>query len=178
MAAHLTKPVGRSELNKVIVQALGYDCQVRPQAEITPPAVDRYPGLHILLAEDNPVNQLLAVRVLEKRGHRVEVAVNGRDALDKLQLSDFDLVLMDVQMPDMDGFEATTTLREKEGTTGRHLPVIAMTAYALQGDRERCLAAGMDDYVGKPIDVKNLFESIERVMDEIGSRSTSKSSPR
>jgi CheY-like chemotaxis protein len=123
-----------------------------------------------LLAEDNPINRLVAVRLLEKRGHTVVVAVNGRDALEKLDQDCFDLVLMDVQMPEMDGFEATAMLRENERATGYHVPVLAMTAHAMQGDRERCLAAGMDGYVSKPVNVDNLFSTIERALAEVGFR--------
>lgn len=101
----------------------------------------------ILLAEDNAVNQTLAVRLLEKRGYVVSVAGDGRAAVAALQKDTFDLVLMDIQMPDMDGFEATSAIRKKEERTGRHIPIIAMTAHALEGDQERCVAAGMDGYV-------------------------------
>ncbi|MBK5291315.1 MAG: response regulator [Acidobacteriia bacterium] len=172
VAAHLTKPVGRSELRKAVAQALGSEWKALPQAQSSTPAVDRYPGLHILLAEDNPVNRLLAVRVLEKRGHTVAVAVNGRDALEKCRLGSFDLVLMDVQMPGMDGLEATAAIRDKERITGLHLPILAMTAYALQSDRERCLAAGMDGYISKPFNPDKLFSTIERVLAVAESGST------
>jgi signal transduction histidine kinase len=113
-------------------------------------------SLHILLVEDNRVNQKIAIRLLEKRGHHVILAVNGKEALESLAHASFDLVLMDVHMPDMDGIEATTTLREKEKSTGLHQTVIAMTALATKGDRERCLAAGMDGYLSKPIDLQQL----------------------
>jgi two-component system, sensor histidine kinase and response regulator len=171
VAAHLIKPVGRSELRSAIIQALGNRRQPSPQPR-SPSAGERYPGLHILLAEDNPVNRMLAVRLLEKRGHTVVTAVNGRDALQEVERGSFDLALMDVQMPEMDGFEATAALRNQEKTTGEHLPVIAMTAYAMQGDRERCLAAGMDGYFVKPIDTAGLFATIARVLAEVGSRQT------
>ncbi len=122
-------------------------------------------ALNILLAEDNPVNQLLAVRILENAGHRVSVAGDGAQALEAIRRERFDLVLMDVQMPVLGGLEATVTLREEERASGRvRTPVIAMTANALQGDRERCLAAGMDDYISKPIDIEQLRAMIERVM--------------
>ena len=115
---------------------------------------------HILLAEDNPINQKLAVRLIEKRGHTLVVASNGREALAALEEQAFDLVLMDVQMPEMDGFEATAAIRDREKTTGKHIPIIAMTAHAMKGDRERCLAAGMDSYISKPVNVEELFETI------------------
>jgi len=121
-------------------------------------------NLHILLAEDNLVNQRLAARLIEKRGHTTVVVNNGREALKALERQTFDLMLVDVQMPDMDGFEATTAIREKEKVTGSHLPIIAMTAHAMKGDRERCLAAGMDDYVSKPIHPTELFRAIEELM--------------
>jgi CheY-like chemotaxis protein len=118
-------------------------------------------GLHILLAEDNPVNQKLALRLLEKRGHRVEVAANGRQALSALEKGSYDLVLMDVQMPEMDGLEATTLLREREQLSGRHQAVVAMTALVMKGDRERCMAAGMDGYISKPIRPQELDEVLD-----------------
>jgi CheY-like chemotaxis protein len=121
--------------------------------------------LRVLLAEDNPVNQRLAVRLLEKRGHRVVVAGDGREALDAMSATEpFDLVLMDVQMPEIDGLEATAQIREREHGTGRHVPIIAMTAHAMKGDRERCLQAGMDGYLAKPIQPQELFETIARLL--------------
>ena len=113
-------------------------------------------SLRVLLAEDNRVNQKIAIRLLEKRGHHAVLATNGKEALEALARASFDLVLMDVHMPEMDGLEATIAVREKEKSTGLHQPVIAMTALAMKGDRERCLAAGMDGYLSKPIDVKQL----------------------
>jgi len=120
--------------------------------------------LRILLAEDNPVNQRLALRLLEKRGHTVTVAATGRAALVALEQQQFDLVLMDVQMPEMDGIEATMTIRRQEQATGAHLPIIAMTAHVMKGDQERCLEAGMDGYVSKPIQAQGLFTTIEAVL--------------
>jgi two-component system sensor histidine kinase/response regulator len=110
------------------------------------------------LAEDNRVNQKIAIRLLEKRGHRVVLAGTGEEALTALAQRSFDLVLMDVHMPDMDGTEATIAIREKEKSTGLHQPIIAMTALAMIGDRERCTAAGMDGYLSKPIDLQKLDE--------------------
>ena len=118
----------------------------------------------ILLAEDNVVNQKFAVRVLEKRGYTVVVANNGKEVLAALTREPVELVLMDVQMPAMDGFEATAAIRHQERETGRHVPIIAMTAHAMQGDRERCLEAGMDGYVSKPIHARELLAAIEQMM--------------
>jgi two-component system, sensor histidine kinase and response regulator len=120
-------------------------------------------ALKILLAEDNLVNQRLAVRLLTKEGHDVVVVTNGEQVLIALEQHSFDLLLMDVQMPEMDGFETTALIREKEQGTPRRLPIIAMTAHALKGDRERCLAAGMDAYVSKPIRRQELFQAIDDV---------------
>jgi len=128
------------------------------------PAGEEPPSLRILLAEDNPVNQMLAARLLERHGHRVALARNGREALEQVEAQPFDLILMDVQMPELDGLEATVAIRERERTTGGHLPIVAMTAHALQGDQERCLAAGMDGYVSKPIDIHQLVSVVESVI--------------
>jgi len=124
--------------------------------------------LRILLAEDNAINQMLAARLIEKRGHLVTVVNNGREALTALEKGSFDVVLMDVQMPDMDGFEATSEIRNKETGTGNHLPIIAMTAHSMTGDRERCLAAGMDSYVSKPIRPEELFKEIYACAHPLG----------
>jgi len=118
----------------------------------------------ILLAEDNPVNQRLAVRMLQKMGHIVSVAHNGRQALQAVEDEQFDLVLMDIQMPELDGLESTAAIREKEKPSGKHIPIIAMTAHAMTGDRERCLQAGMDGYVSKPINVNELSETMAHLM--------------
>jgi two-component system, sensor histidine kinase and response regulator len=118
----------------------------------------------MLVVEDNPVNQLLALRLLQKRGHSTVAAASGREALAALEKETFDVVLMDVQMPDMDGFEATRAIREKEQKTGEHVPIIALTAHAMRGDKERCMEAGMDAYISKPINVNELLTAIERVM--------------
>jgi CheY-like chemotaxis protein len=119
--------------------------------------------LHILLAEDGLVNQKVAVNLLEQRGHKVTVANNGRQALDALNSESFDVVLMDIQMPTMDGYEATATIREQEKASGEHIPIIAMTAHAMKGDRERCLEVGMDGYIAKPIRAKDLYETVEKI---------------
>ena len=146
--------------------------QVRPSSvEQTPQTVAREEAapvaLRILLAEDNGVNRLVAVRLLEKAGHHVETAVSGRAAIAALEHNHFDLALMDVHMPDMDGLEATAVIRERERVSGAHLPIIALTANAMMGDQERCLAAGMDGYVSKPIDVQHLAAEIRRVQSTL-----------
>ena len=125
----------------------------------------------ILLVEDNSVNQLVARRLLEKRGHTVVVANNGREALAILEdaaFAGFGCVLMDVQMPEMDGFECTAIIRDREQVTGSHLPIIAMTAHAMKGDEARCLAAGMDAYLSKPIQPDELFDVIDRLIGASG----------
>src|SRR5262249_47047565 len=116
--------------------------------------------LSVLLVEDNATNRLLAVSLLEKEGHTVETAPNGKEALAALARRPFDVVLMDVQMPEMDGFEATARIREREQGTGEHIPIVAMTAHAMKGDRERCLEAGMDGYVPKPIRAAELYQAL------------------
>jgi len=121
-------------------------------------------GLNILIAEDNSINARVAVRLLQKYGHKPTLVQNGRMALEALNANAFDVVLMDLQMPDMDGFEATNAIRELEKITGRHIPIVAMTAHAMNGDRERCLSAGMDGYVSKPINQQELLDSIDSVL--------------
>jgi two-component system sensor histidine kinase/response regulator len=131
---------------------------------------ERRSRLRVLLAEDNRVNQTLAVRILQKRGHIVVVAENGRQAIAALAEQPFDLILMDMQMPELDGVEAAMLIREREKSTRGHIPIIALTANAMSGDRERCLISGMDDYVAKPIQVKELFAAIERVLSSLVER--------
>ena len=132
----------------------------------------------VLLVEDNAVNQTLAIRLLEKRGYVVSVAGDGREALAALEKDNFDVVLMDIQMPEMDGFEATAAIRQKEKFSGRHIPIIAMTANALKGDQERCLEAGMDAYIAKPIRTKELFAAIEAILDRNGATQALESAPK
>jgi len=169
VAAYLMKPIRQSELREAVARVLG----AREHKGVIP-LITRYslkdarePGtsLRVLLAEDNAVNQRLAVRLLEKRGHSVKLASNGREALQTLENELFDLVLMDLQMPELDGFEATAALRKREEKTGTHQWVIALTAHAMKGDRERCLEAGMDGYLAKPIrphELDTVLESCPR----------------
>ncbi|HVN78562.1 MAG TPA: response regulator, partial [Terriglobia bacterium] len=163
IAAHLVKPVRQTELWESLMRLLEH----MPVKQSVPTAVESFPQkirnpLKILLAEDNPVNQKLVVRLLEKHNDHVTVAVNGKEALELLDQESFDLVLMDVQMPEMNGLEATSAIREREQIEGGHIPIIAMTAHAMRGDRERCLSAGMDGYVSKPVQVHELLAAIEQ----------------
>jgi CheY-like chemotaxis protein len=165
ISAYLLKPIRQSELRKAIARVLGAKEQQGAIPLITRyslyDARDPQSVLSVLLVEDNPVNQRLATRMLEKRGHRVVLARNGREALEALEKASFDLIFMDVQMPEMDGFQATAAIREKETTTGEHMPVIALTAHAMKGDREKCLAGGMDGYLTKPIRPRELDDVLE-----------------
>ena len=165
VAAYLLKPVKQSELFDAIVAALGVAIPEEEIAEVSE-LVRSQPvrPLRILLAEDSHVNQRLAIGLLEKQQHTVFVANNGREAIAAWESEPFDLILMDVQMPEMDGFEATTLIRAREARLGQHLPIIAMTAHAMKGDRERCLECGMDDYISKPVRPRQLYETIESVM--------------
>jgi signal transduction histidine kinase/DNA-binding response OmpR family regulator/HPt (histidine-containing phosphotransfer) domain-containing protein len=160
---YLSKPVRRAELMEMINEALGLTETRTATAPSRRQVQSCSNPLRLLLAEDNPVNQKLAIRLLEKRGHSVRVVGNGREALAEIAETAFDAVLMDVQMPEMDGIEATKALRERERETDRHTPVIAMTAHAMMGDRQRCLEAGMDDYISKPLLPSDLFEAVEQL---------------
>jgi two-component system, sensor histidine kinase and response regulator len=166
VSLYLTKPVRQAELRAAILRALsgqtgvaggttaGPRQSIRTAAAVAP--------LRILLAEDNRVNQRLAVAILEKAGHRVTIANNGTEAVDRWSAQAFDLILMDVQMPEIDGLEATAMIRADEKRTAEHVPIIALTAHAMKGDLERCLAAGMDAYLSKPIDARELVELVSR----------------
>jgi CheY-like chemotaxis protein len=161
ISAYLNKPIKQSELFDVIVSAISQPVTGKPRAPKLRRRSRRAPrALHVLVAEDNQVNQLVATRIFEKLGHRVTVVNNGREALSAVQSSKFDLIEMDVQMPEMDGLNATMAIRAWESATGAHIPIIAMTAHAMRGDSERCLAAGMDGYTSKPIRVRELEQAI------------------
>jgi CheY-like chemotaxis protein len=164
IARYLVKPVKQSELLRGVLKALNVPALADDQ-QLN--AVDRMPvkcerQLDILLAEDNAVNQQVAIHILRKRGHSVVVACNGKKAIEALEQERFDVVLMDMQMPEMGGLEATAAIREEEKTTGQHILIVAMTAHAMKGDRERCLAGGMDDYVSKPVKASDLIAAVER----------------
>ncbi len=180
VAAYLTKPVQQSELHETLTTVLARRLLLKDETSLDTELVTRHSlrenrpdpdasvlnteeRLNVLLAEDNLVNQKLAVRILEKRGHRVKVVDSGLAALEALEAELFDVIFMDVQMPEMDGLEATTKIRQKEQDDGTHVPIIAMTAHNMKGDRDRCLQAGMDGYISKPISPKELFEALERL---------------
>lgn len=167
IAAYLMKPAKQSELFDAIMLALRpQSAAVEAEKVLASPEVD-HPLLRILLAEDSLVNRKLAIGLLERKGHIVRVASNGKEAVAAVTCEKFDVVLMDVQMPEMDGLEATATIRANEQKTGTHLPIIAMTAHAMKGDRETCLAAGMDGYIAKPIRAAKLFETITEVLRQV-----------
>jgi CheY-like chemotaxis protein len=159
IAAYLTKPVAKLELLGAIKKSLGH----LENERATPALITRHslheasPCLTILLAEDNRVNQLMAVRLLEKKGHTVVVALTGKAALLAFDKQHFDLILMDMQMPEMDGLEATVKIREREKLGGKHVLIFAMTANAMASDKEKCLLAGMDGYLSKPFNNEELF---------------------
>ena len=150
---HLTRPLTPSSLINALMRVLGQAVPVVEQLEHEKAATR--PTAHILLVEDNPVNQAVAVKQLRKLGYMADLAGNGREALDALDRSSYDLILMDCQMPDMDGYQVCGEIRRREGER-RHTPILAMTANALDGDREKCIAAGMDDYIAKPVRLEEL----------------------
>ena len=159
----LVKPLRTMDLRNVLlaivhdVQATTFTQRAKPAAAAPAPAS----GLNVLLAEDNLVNQMLMVRLLQKRGHRVAVAGNGKIALEMLGRDHFDLILMDVQMPELDGLATAQEIRRREQLGGRHVPIVALTAHAMSGDRERCLAAGMEGYLTKPVNTKELEDTLK-----------------
>jgi signal transduction histidine kinase/CheY-like chemotaxis protein len=170
ISAYLSKPVRQWELREAVLRVLG----LRPQRGENSRLVTRHSlqetpkRLRILLAEDNAVNRELTLRILSKRGHSVAVVANGKLAVEELEKQPFDVILMDVQMPEMDGFEATAAIRRSEAVTGTRIPIIAMTAHAMKGDRERCLAAGMDGYISKPVQPEELLKITEALAADAG----------
>ena len=173
LAAYLTKPISQTGLFDAIMTALAMKDQDKEsprlitrhsmrESHLPSYAPERVGGLRILVAEDNVVNQKLIVRMIEKRGHGVVVASNGREAVERFKAGHYDVILMDVQMPEMDGIAATREIRNSKLET-RNLPIIALTAHAMKGDREKCLEAGMDEYVTKPIKAEELFSAIEKL---------------
>lgn len=175
--AWLAKPIARKGLRNTLAKVLDRPVPDDGAAERPKPAADGEPllPLKILLAEDSPINQKLATALLGQLGHHVEVAKNGEEALAKLECDHYDLVLMDVQMPVLDGFEATARIRKKEIDSQQHLPVIAVTAHAVKGDRERCLAAGMDEYVSKPIRTSEVTAAMRNVLTQAARRGKERS---
>jgi signal transduction histidine kinase/CheY-like chemotaxis protein len=172
----LAKPVREAALRKAVIEALaqGAGGETRAVEEESSAGIGEEPQSsqwRILLVEDNPVNQFLAKKILQNRGHVVTIANNGLEALHLIDRDPFDVALMDVQMPVMDGFEATAALRKREARSGTHLPVIALTAHAMKGDKERCLLAGMDGYAVKPLTAKSLLAAIAEVLPESGGAS-------
>jgi signal transduction histidine kinase/DNA-binding response OmpR family regulator len=157
---YLVKPVTRANLLKAILKVSGDSATGWPRQ--IPPASQQQRSLRILLAEDNPVNQKFAGLLLQKLGHSVVVTSNGREALRAFAPDRFDLILMDVQMPEMNGYQATRAIRASEAATGGHIPIVALTAHAIKGDREICLETGMDDYLSKPIRRKELLQALDR----------------
>jgi two-component system sensor histidine kinase/response regulator len=169
ISSGLSKPVKQSELFDLIISVIGDPEAQMPRAQVRSRGsrvAKRGHGLRVLVAEDNEVNQLVAKRIFEKLGHRVTVVGNGEEAVSALETGRFDLVAMDVQMPVMDGLDATAAIRKAEEKTGKHVPIVAMTAHAMKGDRERCLFAGMDGYVAKPIRSAELEKALAEALDK------------
>ena len=161
---YLSKPIKQSELFDAIVTAMAEHSRKGERHESTSAFIQTPErSLRVLLAEDNPVNQTLAMRILERLGHKVQVVNNGKEALEQAQAEEFDVILMDVQMPEMDGLEATAAIRDAESGTGKHVPIVAMTAHAMKGDKEKCLSAGMDGYLSKPIRINELKQAMSEI---------------
>ena len=167
IAAYLTKPIRQSQLFECLTTVISNASNVKASSAKVPNFITKHTlregqrNKLILLAEDNPVNQKVAVRQLQKLGYRADVVANGREAVEALSKIPYDLVLMDCQMPEMDGYEATAEIRRREGAT-KHTPIVAMTAHALDGDREKCISAGMDEYISKPVKLEGLSAMLER----------------
>jgi CheY-like chemotaxis protein len=171
--SYLNKPLRQEELWTAICEAAaGASANAEAPVETGEQTRKSSAPLRVLLAEDNPVNRTLAVRLLEREGFQVVVACDGREALTAFETSPFDVALVDIQMPGMDGFEVTAAIRRHEVQHGGHLPIVAMTAHAMKGDAEQCLAAGMDGYVSKPISAARLFEEIETVRAAVSAKAS------
>jgi PAS domain S-box-containing protein len=168
VAGYLVKPVGQTDLREALVSVLGGSREAPRDVVTTHSLRENRRTLRILVADDQPVNCKVAVRMLEKQGHTVHAVPDGREALAAVTTMPFDLVLMDVQMPEMNGLEATAAIRALERERGGHIPIIALTAHAMKGDMERCLEAGMDAYVSKPISPSKLFEAIDLLTGSAG----------
>jgi len=164
IAVYLTKPVTASELFDALIRTLGAPVDESAPVITGPILRESRLRLHVLVAEDNVVNQRLAARMLEKLGHTVTIAANGIEAVGALDRQRFDVVLMDVQMPEMDGFAATAAIRKRDRAREGHTPIVALTAHALKGDREQCLTAGMDGYLTKPLRADELASELHRIM--------------
>jgi CheY-like chemotaxis protein len=164
--AYLVKPLRQSQLYDCIATVMGKEAPSSLVVTTSSWATDLQVqiGTRLLLVEDNVINQRVSAHILERFGCRVDVVENGRQALEALEHTGYDCILMDCQMPEMDGYEATMAIRLREAQTGHHVPIIAMTANAMQGDRERCLAAGMDDYISKPIQPKMLVALLQKYL--------------
>ena len=170
IAGCIMKPVTQSELFNLIVDVMGLGINghlENPKLHKAPPEVALGKKLNVLLAEDNKVNQTLAIRMLEKQGHHVDLVDNGEEAVKMSNDGTYDLVLMDVQMPIMDGFDATKAIRKREEEKGGHVMIVAMTAHAMKGDRELCIDAGMDDYLSKPIRMKEFSSKLKSLFEPI-----------
>ena len=173
LAASFQKPVRQTALLRALQKIWVETAAVAPKGPGAPaPAAPAVAGrsARILIVEDNVTNQKLARRMVEKLGHRAAVVANGLEALEAMAGGVFDLILMDCQMPEMDGYEATRAIRQGEAGSARHLPIIAMTANAVEGEREHCLAIGMDDYIAKPVKISVLVAVLERWLGENGCR--------
>jgi CheY-like chemotaxis protein len=165
ISVYLTKPVTTSTLFDAILKVLSANSVASTpptSAPVSNPAAGA--GLRVLIVEDDSTNRILATNILKRNGYAIAIAKDGLEAVEMCSLDSFDLILMDVQMPNLNGLEATAAIRRLEEATGRHTPILALTAHAMDGDRERCIAAGMDDYMSKPIHAKDLLSKIKTLI--------------
>ena len=178
ITAYLKKPIRQSQLLDAVMTALGVQSVDTSHPPVTEADIKKWrPRLNVLLAEDNEVNQKIAAQLLKKWGHSVAIVENGKQAVTAFDDGDFDVILMDIQMPEMDGFQATQIIREKEKSRKTRIPIVAITAHAMEGDRERCIAAGMDTYVSKPIRPAELLETLQQISSPDGSSPVMKPMP-